>query len=61
MRIGADHLCRRSLESLLLEFDAETGLDCCLPVTLTHGDLVAVRGVELAAALSRLRGVSVTA
>lgn len=35
------------------------GIDRCLPVSLIRGDLVAVRRLEVAAALSRLRGVVV--
>ncbi|KAK4545016.1 hypothetical protein LTR36_003567 [Oleoguttula mirabilis] len=38
----------------------DAGLDHCLPVSLPHGDLVAVRRLELAAAVSRLRGVVFT-
>ncbi|KAK5124465.1 hypothetical protein LTR85_001682 [Meristemomyces frigidus] len=43
-----------------LREDDIVGIDRCLPVSLIRGDLVAVRRLEFAAALSRLRGVAIS-
>ena len=48
-----------SLGGLLNALDEVIGVDTCLPVSLQGGDLVAVRRFELAAAMSRLRGLFV--
>lgn len=56
-----DQLTRRSvgMTSLLSQYDSEVSLDQDMPVTLSGGDLVAARRFEVAAALSRLRGLAV--
>lgn len=54
-------LTERSIDmpTLLATLEQEVNLDQSMPVTLTGGDLVAVRKYEVAAALSRLRGLCV--
>lgn len=47
------------MSTLLSTLEDEISLDNDMPVTLTGGDLVAVRKYEVAAALSRLRGLHV--
>jgi predicted ABC-class ATPase len=47
------------INALLATLENEVNLDQSMPVTLTGGDLVAVRKYEVAAALSRLRGLRV--
>jgi len=45
----------------LLQAEAEViGVDHCLPTSLSGGGSVAVRRAEVAAALSRMRGLRVT-
>ncbi|KAK5168956.1 uncharacterized protein LTR77_006265 [Saxophila tyrrhenica] len=48
------------LSALLKALDGAVGTEMCLPAALGDGELVAVRRFELAAALSRLRGLVVT-
>jgi hypothetical protein len=50
---------RLGLSVLLNELDGSFGIDNCLPPMLKDGEAVAVRRFELAAAISRLRGLSV--
>lgn len=45
--------------TLLSTVEQEISLNKSMPVTLNGGDLVAVRKYEIAAALSRLRGLCV--
>ena len=47
------------INTLLATLENEVNLGQSMPVTLTGGDLVAVRKYEVAAALSRLRGLRV--
>jgi len=47
------------VDFLLSILEQEINLDRCMPAALTGGDLVAVRKYEVAAALSRLRGLHV--
>ncbi|KAF2772670.1 hypothetical protein EJ03DRAFT_287806 [Teratosphaeria nubilosa] len=47
------------LQSLLQGLDQVLGVDKCLPASLAGGELVGVRKMELAAALSRMRGIIV--
>jgi len=47
------------MTTLLSTLEQEVNLDQSMPVTLNGGDLVAVRKYEVAAALSRLRGLHV--
>ncbi|KAF2487434.1 hypothetical protein BDY17DRAFT_306819 [Neohortaea acidophila] len=47
------------LSALLERMDSNLGLETCLPVSLFGGDRVAVRRLELAAAISRFRGLQV--
>jgi hypothetical protein len=47
------------MATLLSTLEEEVSLDQSMPVTLNGGDLVAVRKYEVAAALSRLRGLHV--
>jgi len=49
------------MATLLSQYESEVSLDQDMPVTLrlTGGDLVAARRFEVAAALSRLRGLAV--
>jgi hypothetical protein len=47
------------MATLLSTLEEEISLDRSMPVTLNGGDLVAVRKYEVAAALSRLRGLHV--
>ncbi|GAB7360988.1 hypothetical protein MBLNU230_g0971t1 [Neophaeotheca triangularis] len=46
-----------SLPSLLAEVEKDVSLDKCLPGSLQNGDLVAARRFEIAAVLSRFRGL----
>lgn len=51
---------RLPLDQLLGSLGDSVGIDNCLPVSLSNGDMVAVRKCEIAAAISRLRkGVTV--
>ena len=47
------------MPTLLSTLEHEINLDQSMPVTLTGGDLVAVRRYEVAAALGRLRGLCI--
>jgi len=47
------------MDFLLSTLEQEINLDCCMPAALSGGGLVAVRKYEVAAALSRLRGLHV--
>ncbi|KAI7372294.1 hypothetical protein KC336_g20683, partial [Hortaea werneckii] len=47
------------LANLLETMSNRLGVENCLPTNLAHGDLVGARPLEFAAALSRMRGVSV--
>lgn len=47
------------MNALLATLEKEVNFDQSMPVTLNGGDLVAVRKYEVAAALSRLRGLRV--
>ncbi|KAI6839394.1 hypothetical protein KC340_g7941 [Hortaea werneckii] len=47
------------LATLLGTMSNRLGVENCLPTNLAHGDLVGARPLEFAAALSRMRGVSV--
>ena len=47
------------MDVLLSTLEQEINLDQCMPAALTGGELVAVRRYEVAAALSRLRGLHV--
>lgn len=47
------------MTSLLSTLEQEVNMDQTMPATLNGGDLVAVRKYEVAAALSRLRGLHV--
>ena len=48
----------RSLAELADALDQAVGVEACLPTTLRNGDFVGVRKFELAAVLSRLKGLS---
>ena len=47
------------MDFLLSTLEQEINLDRCMPAALNGGELVAVRRYEVAAALSRLRGLHV--
>lgn len=51
--------CSIDMATLLSTVEEEISLDHGMPVTLNGGDLVAVRKYEIAAALSRLRGLCI--
>lgn len=48
------------METLLAQYEYEVSLNYDMPVSLSGGDLVAARRFEVAAALSRLRGLVAT-
>jgi hypothetical protein len=50
---------RVDFETLLATFEQEVNLNESMPASLSGGELVAVRRYEVAAALSRLRGLQV--
>lgn len=57
---AATKVAALSLADIFQRLDAYIGTDAPLPTSLIGGDLVAVRRFELAAALSRLRGLSLS-
>lgn len=50
-------MSRNDFASAVAEFEQRIDLERCLPKNLVGGDFVAVRGFELSAAISRLRGL----
>ena len=58
VEVGQSRLIATLLQKQRGTFN-NVGLDRCLDVSLPNGDLVAVRQLELTAALSRLRGIVV--
>jgi hypothetical protein len=48
------------MDFLLFTLEQEINLEQCMPAALSGGELVAVRKYEVAAALSRLRGLHVS-